>query len=823
MAHNQPSPRLSVAITPQETGALLVDNPLFTFRHSTLVTAHNQTSPSSEAITPQETGALRGDRVSRNNLSTLGSLDDQVSGPPSSPPTSAGDSTMPTLRLSRNREPEDPPAPKIRLIGAHHLPGQNILRREAVEGRPLEANVDADVDMDYESQMIEQILQFEGQNLNLKAINESYLKRLREQDHFINQQNDTIKDERESFQRKFDSLEASMNEKMASMRSEQARLERGLIEKSNSVLALRSSLAATSSNRSKTRTVAVKAHHINLPIINFAPDSSEASSRAASASELTSTIVAVSAGQEPISIPGRIQTPIPVLVTGQTHTVGAPPPVFAMPTPPIERPPPVTTMAASASELTSTSVAVSAGQEPITRLTRPAVPTIAPASIPGRIQTPIPVLVTGQTRTVGAPPPVFATPTPPTERPPPVTMATSTSSSVPAVQQSNPVLNASLPAPAHPLPDQLEGINFSNPDIPSSAVINALTLLMDAMKTGKPSVEGRRVSRRPGTRDYWLQVKRAGKIQLTHGKTLRYNALVWEVWREVFDVERLNDFISYTPADPEEVVSYNLDDGDRPGERFTLDFSEGWRRSNWNTTILNKIAIKVKNTNESNHDWNLPFVSDEYISALLWNQLEQCQGYYQKSLAKWISSSDRFESPTEIAARVGVAVEQEYHGKRIRAAQTRKFQRRTGVVTNIIALKTESDAPDLQYWNLLKKILEQLGRHGMSPEESGTQMDNGVTMQVFIVQLCKWRAPEITEYLKLIDDMGKLPALQGRKASRPSNRVHSSTDCDIRAPPGLPRAMYNDAWLKDLSRASIEELQISEEAFDFLNIAVQNL
>ncbi|KAK0482957.1 hypothetical protein EDD18DRAFT_1362369 [Armillaria luteobubalina] len=613
MAHNQPSPRLSVAITPQETGALLVDNPLFTFRHSTLVTAHNQTSPSSEAITPQETGALRGDRVSRNNLSTLGSLDDQVSGPPSSPPTSAGDSTMPTLPALTTAGPEHTSTypGKCKQCDtekrcAHSLITKRLNAGEAVEGRPLEANVDADVDMDYESQMIEQILQFEGQNLNLKAINESYLKRLREQDHFINQQNDTIKDERESFQRKFDSLEASMNEKMASMRSEQARLERGLIEKSNSVLALRSSLAATSSNRSKTRTVAVKAHHINLPIINFAPDSSEASSRAASASELTSTIVAVSAGQEPISIPGRIQTPIPVLVTGQTHTVGAPPPVFAMPTPPIERPPPVTTMAASASELTSTSVAVSAGQEPITRLTRPAVPTIAPASIPGRIQTPIPVLVTGQTRTVGAPPPVFATPTPPTERPPPVTMATSTSSSVPAVQQSNPVLNASLPAPAHPLPDQLEGINFSNPDIPSSAVINALTLLMDAMKTGKPSVEGRRVSRRPGTRDYWLQVKRAGKIQLTHGETLRYNALVREVWREVFDVERLNDFISYTPADPEEVVSYNLDDGDRPGERFTLDFSEGWRRSNWNTTILNKIAIKVKNTNESNHDWNLP-------------------------------------------------------------------------------------------------------------------------------------------------------------------------------------------------------------------------
>ncbi|KAK0487934.1 hypothetical protein IW261DRAFT_1415544 [Armillaria novae-zelandiae] len=744
MAHNQP-----------KTGALPVDNPLFTFRSSTSVTAHNQNSV---AITPQETGALRGGRVSRNNPSMLGSLDDQVSGP-SSPPTGAEDRFMPTLRLSRDREAEDPPAPKVRLVDAYHPSGQNILRRtrvnasNAIQRRDdhisflqcrLNAGeaVDADVDMDHESQMVEQILQFEGENLDLKGMNESYLKQLREQGHLIKQQNETLKDEREFFQRKLESLEASM------------------IEKSNSVLALRSSLAATPSNRSKTRTVAVNAHHINLPIINIAPDS-EASSRAASSSELTST-----------------------------------------------------------------SVAVSADQEPITRL-GPAAPTTAPASIPGRIQTPIPVLVAGQTHTVGAPPPVFAMPTP-TERPPPVTIATNTSSTVPAMQQSNIVVNTSLPAPgtsmlAHPLPDQLEGIDFSNPDIPSSAVINALTLLMNAMKTGKTSVEGRRVSRKPGTRDHWIQVKRAGKLQLTRAQELRYNALVREVWREVFDVERLNDFISYTPADPEGVVSYNLDDGDGPDERFTLDFSEGWRRSNWNTTILNKIVIKVKNTNESNRDWNLPFISDEYISALLWNQLEQCQGYYQKSLAKWISSEDRFESPTEIAARVGVTVEKEYHGKRIRSAQTRKFQRRTGVVTNVIALKTESNAPDLQYWNLLKKILEQLGHHGMSPEESGTQMSNGMTMQVFIVRLCKWRAPQVTEHLKLIDNMGKLPALQGRKASRPTERVWSDTDYDGRAPPGLPRAMYNDAWLKDLSRASVEELQISEEAFEFLNLAVQNL
>ncbi|KAK0220643.1 hypothetical protein IW262DRAFT_1461978 [Armillaria fumosa] len=686
-------------ITPQETGALPVDNLSFTLRHSTLVMAHNQMSPrSSIAITPQETGALCSDQVSIPwllNPSMLGSLDDQVS-IPSSPPTGAKDHSMSTLRLSRDREgPEDPPTPKVQqghadrafIIQATWPEHTLTYLGEAAEGRPLEANADTDVDMDHESQMVEQILQFKGKNLDLKAMNESY--------------NKTIRDERESFQRKLESLEASMNEKMATMKLEQAKLERELIEKSNSVLALRSSLMATPINHSKTQMVAVKAHHINLPIINVTPDSSEASSRVASASKLASTSVIVSAGQEPL----------------QTAGIAA------------------------------------VAYEPITHLTGPAMPSVASASIPGRIQTPIPIFVTGQTHTIGAPPPVFSTPTP-TKCPPPVTMATNTSSSVPAMQQSNPILNTSLSAPgtstilACPLPDQLEGIDFSNPDIPSPAIINALTLLMNAMKTGKPSIEGYCVSQKPGTQDYWLQVKCTGKIQLTHAQELRYNALVQEVWREVFNVERLNDFISYTPADPEEVMSYNLEDGDGPGKHFTLDFSKGWCRSNWNTTILNKIAIKVKNTNESNHDWNLPTVSDDYISVLLW-----------------------------------------------------KFHRQTGIVTNVIALKTESDAPDLQYWNLLKMILNQLGHHGMSPEESGTQMVNGMAMQT----------------------VGELPSLQGQKASQPSKRIYSDTDCNSRVPPGLPRAMYNDAWLKDLSRFSVQELQILEEAFKFLNLAVQNL
>ncbi|KAK0472904.1 hypothetical protein IW261DRAFT_1424045 [Armillaria novae-zelandiae] len=130
-----------------------------------------------------------------------------------------------------------------------------------------------------------------------------------------------------------------------------------------------------------------------------------------------------------------------------------------------------------------------------------------------------------------------------------------------------------------------------------------------------------------------------------------------------------------------------------------------------------------------------------------------------------------------------------------------------------IALKMESNTPDLQYWNLLKKILEQLGHHGMSPEESGTQMSNGMNDAKCSSSFANGECLRSLSISKLIDNMGKLPALSRSKGiSAYRTSFGSDADYDGRVPPGVPRAM-----------ASVEELQISEEAFEFLNLAVQNL
>ena len=69
-------------------------------------------------------------------------------------------------------------------------------------------------------------------------------------------------------------------------------------------------------------------------------------------------------------------------------------------------------------------------------------------------------------------------------------------------------------------------------------------------------------------------------------------------------------------------------------------------------------------------------------------------------------------------------------------------------------------------------MLKLLDVDGMSEEEKESTCNlGGTTITIFLVKLCPWRANEITQYLKLIDnEMMENPAL---RASRCSGAVRS--------------------------------------------------
>lgn len=139
----------------------------------------------------------------------------------------------------------------------------------------------------------------------------------------------------------------------------------------------------------------------------------------------------------------------------------------------------------------------------------------------------------------------------------------------------------------------------------------------------------------------------------------------------------------------------------------------------------------------------------------------------------------------------------------------------------VLILKTRSRDPDLDTWNYFKRLLELLDVDGMSSEEEGTAPVGHQTATVFFVKVCPWRANEITQYLRIIDQTGAVLAHQNRASPRLASETLGIT---IRK--GLPRAMYDTLWLaareRDWADFAEHTLQVSSETFEFLVLATRS-
>ncbi|KAK0431487.1 hypothetical protein EV421DRAFT_1743089 [Armillaria borealis] len=251
----------------------------------------------------------------------------------------------------------------------------------------------------------------------------------------------------------------------------------------------------------------------------------------------------------------------------------------------------------------------------------------------------------------------------------------------------------------------------------------------------------------------YQQVLRKFKDEVSHADELQLQ--VRSFWRFVYGVDKISDFVTYKPVDPD----------------------RGWTRSHWNIVITQNLLKKLKAKSDERQEWNLPSVPDDYISTLLWE------------------SQHQYETLNEVAFQVGDMEDKEYNNKRIRQGQARNF--------------TETAT-----------ILDLLGVHGMSPEESGVHTIDNKLRRIFIIRLYVWRSVEVTEYLKIIDneDTNMRSSSQGPDVHP---RIPIAEAVSYPAPRGLPRALYSKEWLEKLSKHRIDELRISKEAFDILSLVVE--
>lgn len=314
---------------------------------------------------------------------------------------------------------------------------------------------------------------------------------------------------------------------------------------------------------------------------------------------------------------------------------------------------------------------------------------------------------------------------------------------------------------------------------------------------------------------------------------------VRSTWHYLYKTTSADDFAIYTPAPVELVEACNAGGALPIGHQ--LDFGTGWQHSRWNIHILNGIYDMIVNARAQDGGWYLPEVSREYLMGLLQGQLKRSREVW--SIAQpHLSLDGQLETPEQLLSRLTIQTNTRLQAVTSRSRRQRvstifmsmfkiliryyviqKFTKRSETSKRALELKVAEGAEDADAWNYLCSVIEHLGVGGMSSEEDTVQTDkNGIKRSEFIVKRCIWRAPEITDYLKFIDQAGE--QMRGTQGGKPIGRSRVDDYGTSPAPVELPRKMYNQEWLAERGAWWVEnELRVSEEAFELLVLAADRI
>ena len=144
---------------------------------------------------------------------------------------------------------------------------------------------------------------------------------------------------------------------------------------------------------------------------------------------------------------------------------------------------------------------------------------------------------------------------------------------------------------------------------------------------------------------------------------------------------------------------------------------------------------------------------------------------------------------------------------------------RIAVLEHVVKLKMEENADDLHNWTWLQDVVQHLGEHGMSSEESDIEND---VEQVLWVKTMGWRH-SIERELDLIDLQWLLDDdIFSPQGSQPMRRIRSQAKPSSSQPAvkGLPISFYDSAWFSRLTQRQTEALELStSKTFSWRRVA----
>ncbi|KAJ7752231.1 hypothetical protein DFH07DRAFT_960667 [Mycena maculata] len=286
-----------------------------------------------------------------------------------------------------------------------------------------------------------------------------------------------------------------------------------------------------------------------------------------------------------------------------------------------------------------------------------------------------------------------------------------------------------------------------------------------------------------------------------------------ELWRVTNGIDTANGFKNYTPADSKRVEICN-DGGDGPDPSdYSLDFGDGYASSLWNKAVIGKLVKGFQRARAASGGWGLPEVSDTYLEGELYGQLKRSQQAWAlwrprllPALLEWKPRPRQSKGLKDTWAGVN------------HQPPTSPVVELIETVKKIVLMKSHKGDPDLATWKFFKTMLEYLDVAGMSEEDSEVRILCEKPVNTFTVRLCAWRAPPIADYLRLIDETG-----QTLKKTNAAPRIRDGGAGTSPAPEGLPRKMYDEAWLSNQPASYIEDLNISAEVFEFLVAATSSI
>ncbi|KAJ7027201.1 hypothetical protein C8F04DRAFT_1267344 [Mycena alexandri] len=158
--------------------------------------------------------------------------------------------------------------------------------------------------------------------------------------------------------------------------------------------------------------------------------------------------------------------------------------------------------------------------------------------------------------------------------------------------------------------------------------------------------------------------------------------------------------------------------------------------------------------------------------------------------------------------------------------KSNKLNMRKKVAQKMVKLCfAKKDEEGVAAWTWFLKLLTELGNAGMSSEESevGDMPTNSgalASVVVFAIRRCPWRLAMVNKYMEQIDEAALVVLTSGHSKHA---RVRTEQESEKFPPSGLPRAMYNPAWLtvQKTFLPDIEEiLNFSEGSFTMMEVEV---